>query len=201
MNILFYSKKGGQGKTTHAISYAHYKKANFYTNDYGNSTIEIFKPLFESGDVEFREMKPSESVRVNPNKSNIFDFGGFLDKRVITIAKYVDYCVVPINYQSKTDLIPSISTINELKKYNKNIIILINNTDKKYSELVKEALGKQFSYKIFIINSSKYIHRLSDESKTIFDLFNKGGLEGFQLKKLHSQIKDLYNHLDQPIIK
>ena len=108
MNILFYSRKGGQGKTTHAIGYAHYSKSNFYTNDYGNSTIEIFNPLFNE-EVDFKELNPGENIKVKPKSSNVFDFGGFLDKRIISVAKYVDCCVIPIFYQSKTDLVPSSS--------------------------------------------------------------------------------------------
>lgn len=193
MNILFYSRKGGQGKTTHAIGYAHYTKSNFYTNDYGNSTIEIFKPLFENR--EFKELKPSEKIEIEESKSNVFDFGGFLDNRVVGVAKYVNYCVVPIFYQSKTDLVPAIQTIIELEKHNKNIVILINNTDKEYTQDIENALSKKFKHKIFTINKSKYIHRLSDENKTVFDLFNKGGLEKYQLKTLVTQIKNFYQHL------
>lgn len=193
MNILFYSRKGGQGKTTHAIGYAHYTKSNFYTNDYGNSTIEIFKPLFENR--EIKEFKPGEKIEVEEGKNNVFDFGGFLDNRVVGVAKYVNYCVVPIFYQSKTDLVPAIQTIIELEKYNKNIVILINNTDKGYTQDIENALSKKFQHKIFIINKSKYIHRLSDENKTVFDLFNRGGLERHQLKTLIAQIKNFYQHL------
>ncbi len=193
MNVLFYSRKGGQGKTTHAIGFAHYTKANFYTNDYGNSTVEIFKPLFKGR--EIKEFKPSEKIEVEEGKDNVFDFGGFLDSRVVGVAKYVDYCVVPIFYQSKADITPAVQTIIELEKYNKNIVILINNTDKAYTQDVKTALSKKFQHKIFIINKSKYIHRLADENKTIFDLFNQGGLERYQLKTLITQIKNFYQHL------
>ncbi len=50
-NVLFYSRKGGQGKTTHAISYAHWCKRNYYTNDYGNATIETYQDLFDEGNL------------------------------------------------------------------------------------------------------------------------------------------------------
>lgn len=193
MNILFYSRKGGQGKTTHAISYALYAKAVCHTNDYDNSTIEIFGSLFKDG--KLREIHPGDKIEIEEGSNNVFDFGGFLDKRVINVAKFVDYCVVPIRYESKTDLTPAVQTIIELEKYNQNIIILINNTDKDYVDGVKDALSKKFKHKIFVVNKSKYIHRLSDENKTLFDLFNKGGLGKYQLKNLITQIKNFYNYL------
>ena len=191
MNILFYSRKGGQGKTTHAIGFAHYIKADFTTNDFGNSTIEIFAPLFKNKNQEFRELKPDEKIEIDQDKSNVFDFGGFLDNRIINVAKFVDVCVVPLFYQSKADLVPAIQTILELEKYNKNIIILINNTDKEYIDQIRDALAKKFKHKIFVINRSKYINRLSDEGKTILDLFNQGKLEKYMLKNLVEQIKTI----------
>jgi hypothetical protein len=195
MNILFYSRKGGQGKTTHAVGFAHYTKADFITNDFGNSTTEIYAPLLTSKNQTFTELKPDEQVEIDDEKSNVFDFGGFLDNRIVGVAKFVDACVVPIYYQSTADLTPAIQTIIELEKYNKNIIILINNTDKEYSDQIKKDLSKKFRHKIFIINKSKYISRLADENKTIFDLSNQGGLNKYMLKDLISQIQTFYAYL------
>jgi cellulose biosynthesis protein BcsQ len=197
MNFLFYSRKGGQGKTTHAIGFARHIKADFITNDFGNSTIEIFASLFKNKNQEFRELKPDEKIEIDQDKNNVFDFGGFLDSRIINVAKFVDACVVPIFYQSKADLVPAIQTILELEKYNKNITILINNTDKEYVDQIQLALSKKFKHKIFTINRSKYISRLSDEGKTIFDLFNQGKLEKYMLKNLVEQIKNFYSHLEK----
>ena len=197
MNILFYSRKGGQGKTTHAIGFAHHIKADFTTNDFGNSTIEIFAPLFKNKNQEFRELAPDEAIAIDDEKNNVFDFGGFLDSRIINVAKFVDTCVVPIFYQSKADLVPAIQTILELEKYNKNIVILINNTDKEYVEQIKEALAKKFKHKIFVVNKSKYINRLADENKTILNLFKQGKLEQYMLKNLVNQIQTFYSHLEK----
>ena len=48
-------------------------------------------------------------------ENNVFDFGGFLDNRIINVAKFVDCCVVPFFYQSKADLVPTIQTVIELE--------------------------------------------------------------------------------------
>ena len=197
MNVLFYNRKGAQGKTTHAIAFAHYKKADFFTNDFGNSTIEIYAPLFKSKNQEFKELAPDEEIEVDDEKNNVFDFGGFLDNRIINVAKFVDCCVVPFFYQSKADLVPTIQTVIELEKYNKNIIILINNTEKDYIDQIKSDFSKKFKHKIFVINRSKYIHQLADENKTIFDLSNQGGLKKYMLKELIDQIKAFYSHIEK----
>jgi len=41
MNTLFYSRKGGQGKTTHAVAYARHTGAHFLTFDYDNGTRDL----------------------------------------------------------------------------------------------------------------------------------------------------------------
>lgn len=194
MKVLFYTKKGGQGKTTHSVGYAHYSNSIIYTNDFNNGTLEVYGGLFSDG--RMRSFVAGEEIEVNEDDNLVFDMGGYVDNRIIQIASFVDICVVPIYYQSSADLIPSAQTILELEKYNKNIAILINNTDKEYIEEVKKALEKRFSYPIFVISKSKYINRLADENKTIFDLFNSGGLEKYMLKNLMPQIKNLYSYLD-----
>lgn len=197
MNILFYTKKGGQGKTTHAIGYAKYSNSTVYTNDYDNGTLEVYENLFDNN--KLKPIKPGErieDIEISDNESLVFDMGGYVDSRISTIAKFVDLCVVPICYQSKADIVPAVQTINELEKYNKNIVILINNTEKQYVNAISDALKEKFTHKQFIVNKSKYINRLADENKTIFDLLNSGGLEKhFLSRALIPQINEFYNYI------
>jgi MinD superfamily P-loop ATPase len=197
-NVLFYSRKGGQGKTTHAVGYAHYSKSSLVTNDFGNSTVSIYKDLFSEEWQTITELKPDQQdVDVSEDRGNVFDFGGFMDSRVIAVAKFVDYCVVPIYYQSKADLSPSVQTIVELEKYNKNIVIVINNTEKKDAELLEESLQERFSYPIFTIPKSRFINRLPDEGKSVFQLSEEGGLNKHMLRNLLPRIEEFYSYLSK----
>tara|TARA_R110001592_G_scaffold361912_1_gene674050 strand:+ start:2130 stop:2732 length:603 start_codon:yes stop_codon:yes gene_type:complete len=197
-NVLFYSRKGGQGKTTHAVGYAHYSKSSLVTNDFGNSTVSIYKDLFSEEGQTITELRPDQQdVDVSEDRGNVFDFGGFMDSRVIAVAKFVDYCVVPIYYQSKADLSPSVQTIVELEKYNKNIVIVINNTDKKDAELLEESLQERFSYPIFTIPKSRFINRLPDEGKSVFQLSEEGGLNKHMLRNLLPRIEEFYSYLSK----
>ncbi len=193
INILFYNRKGGQGKTTHAIGLALYIKAFYITNDYDNSTAEVYSKLFPAK--KFVELMPDSELTYNDDYNNVFDFGGFSDQRVITVAKFVDKVVIPISYQSAADLLPSIKTIEEMEKHNKNLILLINNTDKDYVPELREALQNIFDYPVFVIPRSRYISRLADEGKTVFDLFQAGGLEKFMLRNLVPELEKIYNNL------
>lgn len=200
MKILFYSVKGGQGKTTHAISFAKYKEALYITNDYESGTLDIYSEIFSENQLQI--IKPETKLDFKGLKgidNIVFDFGGWVDEKIESIAKNVDVIVVPIFYQSIADLMPCIKTVNSLSKYNKNIVILINNTDTNDIEDLQKHLKDKFSeFRVFVINRSKYINRLANDGKTIFDLSKEGGIVKFNLSRtgLTKQIKDLYNYLD-----
>ncbi len=197
MNLLFYSAIGRQGKTTHAIGYAQYKKSKLYTNDIQNATKELYGDMFKEGD--FVEIGIGNKIEVDDKHDIIFDFGGYIDSRLVDVIKYVDACIVPISYQSKSEYIPAIRTINALAEHNKNIIILINNTVTKLIPEIKEALeGDYPNYPLFVVNSSRYISRLANYQKTLFDLLEVGdGLDKHRIQEtLIPQIKAFYDHLD-----
>ena len=197
MNLLFYSAIGRQGKTTHAIGYAQHTKAKLYTNDIQNATKELYGDMFKNGD--FVEIGIGEEIEINDSHNIIFDFGGYIDSRLVDVIKYVDACVVPISYQSKSEYIPAVRTINALSEHNDNIVIIINNTATKLIPEVKEALEEAYpNYPLFVVNSSRYISRLANYQKTLFDLLEVGdGLEKHRIKEtLIPQIKAFYDHLD-----
>ncbi len=196
MNFLFYSRKGGQGKTTHSAAFAHYIGGKFITFDYGNGTAKNLSSLFESG--KFVELKPNDEIVAYDDEDNVFDFGGYLDSRVIKIAKVADFCIVPIFYQSDLDIEPFINTVIELGKHNKNIVILINNTDREYIEDIRSAINMKFNYPIFVIPKSKYISRMPRDKKTVFHILNDKNtsiLEKFTIRKTSGALKEFYDYL------
>ncbi len=196
MKILFYSSKGGQGKTTHAISYAKHRGALYFTNDYESGTVEIYKDIFAEG--QLRVIRNEDSLNLPAELDVVFDFGGWVDERIESIAKVCDVVVVPVYYQSMADLLPCIKTVNTLRELNNNVVILINNTDKKDAEDIKKGLNKKFTeHKIFVVNKSKFIPRLANDGKTIDRLASENALNRYLLSGLLSQLDELYNYLDK----
>jgi hypothetical protein len=193
MKTLFFTKKGGHGKTTHAIGYALYSDSILYTNDCDNGTLKIYGDMFKN--CKLRPFGIGEEIEVDEKDNLVFDMGGFEDNRILQIASFVDVCVVPVFYQSRADFEPFINTILELEKYNKNIVILINNTEKDYIGELESLLKEKFSYKIFVVSRSKYIRRLADENKTIFDLYKLGGLDKYMVRNLIKEIEEFYGYL------
>lgn len=201
MRALFFTTKGGHGKTTHAVSYTKHREALYITNDYESGTLEIYSDMFAKN--QLQKIKPENKINFDSLKNIddiVFDFGGWVDDKIKTIAQNVDVVVVPLYYQSIADLIPCIKTVKSLAVYNKNIVIVINNTATEYLEGLEKELKKKFpEFKVLVVNKSKYINKLADEGMTIPDLFKKGGIIEYNLKKygLTKQITNLYKYMDR----
>jgi len=198
MNTLFYSRKGGQGKTTHAVSFARHSHSHFVTFDYDNGTKDLYGEFV--GHDKFHEISPSGQLFAKKGEKHIFDFGGYLDDRIIKTAKICDQCVVPIAFQSPAEIKPFIDTVNELAKHNNNIILLINNTEKEYIDNLQKKIQDNFKYPIFTIPRSKFISKLSLYKKTPIELFegkHVSLLQRHHLKSLVPLFKDFYNYLSK----
>lgn len=90
-----------------------------------------------------------------------------------------------------------LKTIQTLQDYNKNIVLLINNTEPAYVKELKPYLKSEFpTFPVFVVNSSRYINRMADEGKTVSDLFELGGLHKYALRKLKPQLFEFYDYLD-----
>lgn len=195
MKILFYSIKGGQGKTTHSISYAKHRDCFYVTNDHESGTVSIYSSMFSENQLQV--IKPEDSLDIPVDFDIVFDFGGWVDERVNHISGLCDVVVVPICHQSKADLMPCMKLVKSLSKYNENIVILINNTEKNEAQELKAHLSEMYpALKVFVINKSRYIGRLADEGKTVTELYQQGGLTKHMIKPLFKQFNDFYNYLD-----
>jgi cellulose biosynthesis protein BcsQ len=76
MNVFFYSIKGGQGKTTHAVAYARHRNAVLITNDVDNGTTDIYAAaLGENNIVTLAPGQPlSQLVKKFKGRDLVFDF-------------------------------------------------------------------------------------------------------------------------------
>jgi Icc-related predicted phosphoesterase len=158
--------------------------------------VEIYKDVFPEDQLHI--IRNEDSLSLPADLDVVFDFGGWVDERVESIAKVCDVVIVPLFYQSMADLMPCIKTVNTLKGLNKNVVILINNTDKKDIDDLKKGLNKKFhENKIFVVNKSKFISRLANEGKTITRLASENALNRYLLRDLLAQMEDFYNYLDK----
>ena len=118
--ITVYSLKGGQGKTTIAVAVA--KELNF-----GIITNDIYSPIEKMFSKEMvLKLEPKESLPSAEDLSGgeiIFDFGGYLDPRVIPALEMSDYVIIVVASFDTLDAEGFVSTVVEVERHNKNIII------------------------------------------------------------------------------
>lgn len=190
---------GRMGKTT--LSYTIYKTTNthfkYITNDLENASIRLEKHIPKEDLFHFPE---GRKIELHPTNM-IFDFGGKPDERLLQVANYVDIIIVPIAYQSISELQLTIKNINALKEQNTNIVVVINNTDNSDAKLVTMTLNATFpDIPVFTINHSKFIRRLANNNQTVFEVAKASKGDGKQLaKKILPQFNSLFNYIGLPI--
>jgi MinD-like ATPase involved in chromosome partitioning or flagellar assembly len=192
--VLFYSPKGGQGKTTLAANYALFTDADFYTNDYATGTKDWLAEKI--GINKFHPIKNSDT-ELAVAKQAVFDFGGWLDGKLPAIIKTVGLCVIPVCYQSFADLRPLYITIENVSRLNDNMIVVINNTRKAYIETLYDEITRQTKgkYPIMIIKQSTFLTYLADEGKTPFEIDSLIGVAKDSLIVVQNQLHELYKYI------
>lgn len=192
---------GRQGKST--LAYTHYnysqsKNYKFYTNDIGQCSINNIDKLIPKERLFCFDK--DENITFRKSDNIIFDFGGKPDDRLIPVIKNVDCVVIPISYQSISELKITAKNINTISQYNKNIVLVITNTESEFINKVANVLKKHFGkYKIFTVKKSKFIIRLANYGKTVFDIAkeNKGDKGHLERIGLLNQFSQLYDYLDE----
>lgn len=194
MNVLVNNGNlGRMGKTT--LAYTIYKAAKipfkYATNDLDNASINLKR--FVDGDLI--HFLPGDDINIDSDDNIIFDFGGKPDKRLLDVAGYVDVIIVPIAFQSVSELSLTIKNINALLERNTNVVVVVNNTDNADTKLVKMTLAATFPDLVILdISHSKFVRRLANDNKTIFEVAesNKGDKTRLE-KKLIPQFNELFN--------
>jgi len=188
---------GRMGKTT--LSYTIYKTSKlpfkYATNDLENASIRLEKFVNDDDLIYFKD---GEEIDISPQDNIIFDFGGKPDERLLDIAGYVDFVIIPIAFQSISELQLTVKNMNAFLEVNKNIIVIINNTEPADAKLVKLTLGASFpDLTILEINHSKFIRRLANDNQTVFEVAEASKGDATRLnKKIIPQFKELFEHLN-----
>ena len=187
MKITIFSLKGGVGKTSISVNLA-------LTLKYGIITNDVYTPL-ERVIAKESLLKLSQNQALPDLPENydiIFDFGGYVDSRVVEAINISNYVIIPVT-SSYLDLQLAINTIEEIKKHNNNIIIVANmiSSQKDYS-LIQEAMKKmEYKYPVMPIKRTASIKNIFSNKQSIESLVSKGGLSKYHYQNAKSQFDDL----------
>ncbi len=154
MRILVYSFKGGTGKTTIALNWALTMGVGVITNDlYSLANAALDKSRI------YKLEKDQPLPDLPKGVSAVYDFGGYVDGRVVKAMESADAIIIPTT-KGAGELKGAIETIKEAQHHNKRIFVVANKAAKGDLEYVRAAIEKYYKVPVLPLKASKAMERV-----------------------------------------
>jgi len=191
MKLMTWSLKGGVGKSSIALNIS-------LEHDFGVITNDYYTPL--KGIISEENLKilsPKEKTPQVPNDVDvIFDYGGYVDSRAIDALKQSDFVLIPV-VRSIPDIKVTIPSIQEIERYNKNIILIANKSEPGDYKNLKELFSEIGEFHTLEIKKSEAINDMFVKKKSIHQIVREGGIKGYHFKKIANQFDQLTNYIKE----
>jgi len=207
MKIAIYSSKGSAGKTPISANIALDKGFCIGTNE----AFHIYDNLIEENKLialHTEEAFPEELMEHDIDI--VFDLAGSISKSAVSISsalKMADYVVVPI-YNEYKSLVAGLNTINQIKEYNQNIIVIATKLQKQKGDIFKDDWTQSEDFKniqkgvmtkfgedipVLPLKFSKVFDNIFEEQKSIKQLMDNNSLASYSYRDVAKQFQDIYN--------
>jgi len=193
----FFSLKGGVGKTSLASSIS--LELRFINQPVPVITNDPISPLEELlGQDNALLIQPDQEIPNDFKKDDdvIIDLGGFVDERSIPILESAKTIIIP-TLGSFLSLSGLVGTIQEVEKFNKNIIIVLNRVDKKEEHKVFTFIKEIGDYPIFSIKTSKCFENIHYQKKSVAQMMEEEPLRRRSYDGVSKQIWQIINYLKE----
>ena len=193
----FFSLKGGVGKTSLAsaisleLSFIN-QPVPVITND----PISPLEGLLGSENAMIIQQDQDLPNAFSKDEDVIIDLGGFVDQRSIPVLENAKNIVIP-TLGSFLSLVGLVGTIQEVEKFNKNIVIVINRVDKKEEQSVRTFINEKGNYPIFSVKSSKCFENIHYQKKSVAQMMEEVPLRRRSYDGVSKQIWAIINHLKE----
>lgn len=186
MKITIYNFPGGCGKTSIAAELA-------LTLDYQVITNDAYTPLSIILDKDsLLKLKPNQNIpQLSEGFDIIFDLGGYPDKRAVSALKQSDCVIVPTLVETGR-LKVTLNSISEIRKFNRNIIVIVNQAEKGDIDIAKKAIPE---FPIFEIKKTRAIPNMLTEKKSVHDMVKEGGFKKYHFQAVAKQFDSIVNRI------
>ncbi len=193
MKIVIFNIKGGQGKTSLAVNLALTLNAGVITNDL-YSPLEKVLPENQFVKVDLTSDFPNIE---EDNIKLIYDLGGWIDIRCIKLLKEADLIIIPIINDYINNQV-AINTIEEVKKYNENILIIANRTEKNDYEEIKTLINGFYGTKFQVLELKKTtaFSKIFAKAKSIENIIKEDKLLAFSYREVEKQLQKIVNFIN-----
>jgi cellulose biosynthesis protein BcsQ len=192
--VSVYTHKGGQGKTSIAVTYALFSQSHYFTNDYRGGAEALFKGCL--GEDRLHIIR-EDTAEVRIYERSVFDFGGFSDARVREILERCDLTIVPLCYQSRLDLDAFYNSMRTVLRITPKVMAIVNNTSPRIlKDGLVEEIGKAFDGQVpvKVIKRSAYMTYLVDEGKNPLELTDRGA-QGKNIRIFQQALTDVFTDI------
>jgi len=186
--ITIWSTKGGVGKTS-ICAELHFRLGWPVVT---NEEDSMLSTIINSDKLKI--LKPKEKIQDYDNNI-LFDFGGYFDNRIIDALEQSTFIVIPV-VPNAIDIQGTINSINNVREYNKNIIVVVNRI-KDINEYihVQHILFKLGQFKYFGLNETKALPNIFKKKKSISQMTSNALLK-YVYRKIISQLEDIVLYIN-----
>jgi MinD superfamily P-loop ATPase len=192
MKVAMFNLKGGQGKSSIALNLALTMNANIISNDLITQLEDVMPE-----DNFLNVGKYDNFPDITEELDIIYDLGGWVDSRILKVIKNVNLVIVPMinsNMSNKT----SLNSLNQIKNYNKNILIIANKTKKNDFEIISELVNNHFpenNFPILELKETTAFERILQNKQSIEKITENDKLLKFCYNKILEQFRKIIEYV------